>query len=159
MKRTLLALLMLAGCTKPAPATPDARYRAFAQDVAAAHQGKDRPELLQYFDAATREALTARAEAASKATGNDLPKDPAYQLLLDGSDVPSLAAVTVTAQTGDSATLQVTLDGGARTAVHMVKEQGLWRIHLDALPPAEVDDAPTAPAPTDAGRWPTDAGR
>jgi len=125
--------LLLLGCHKPSAATPDAEYRAFAQAVAAAHQGKEE-KLLEFFDAPTRAALQARAKAASEATGKNMPDDAAYQLVLGASNVPPLADVKVADEQGDMATVEVVTDGGARGQVKMVREKGRWRIHLDMLP-------------------------
>lgn len=136
MRRLLGFALLLSACHRePAPAAaPDQAYREFAQAVADAHQGKDPKSLLGYFDAPTRAALTARADAAAKASGDDSLKEPGGSMLLGGPGAPPLADVKVLAEQGDAATLQVSTDAGPASTVKMVREEGRWRIHLDAVP-------------------------
>jgi hypothetical protein len=136
--RLIIALLCLAGCSRPPPAEPAAAYRVFLHHVATS-RGGEQVGLLDDFDAATRDALTREAAAASQAAGAQLPADPVIQLLQGLPPVPP-TDIRVVEQSPDRAVLEVTLDAGGGGTVTMVHEGGRWRVHL------EVPPLPAAPA-------------
>jgi hypothetical protein len=65
--------------------------------------------------------------------------------------------VKVVQQTPDAATLQVSTKAGPAGAVKLVREEGRWKIHLDALDAPAPGPAPDAGPPTRPGPAP-DAG-
>jgi hypothetical protein len=85
--------------------------------------------LLEDFDSATQQRLRDRAQAASKATGDLLPADPAYQLL-QGPPPSTPKDVKVLEQKDDRATLAVETGQGPAEKVVMVHENGRWRVEL-----------------------------
>ena len=146
----LVALWLVSGCKPQQPATPDGAYRAFVAQAEAEREGRPSKDFMLAFDASTRAALLARAKIAAEAAGKGFPEDAADQMSLGGFTPSAVAGVEVVQQSQDSALLRVTTDGGEQGTVKMVREEGQWRIHLDALDASDAGAPVPAPV-VDAG--------
>ncbi|MBS2026711.1 MAG: hypothetical protein JST54_02305 [Deltaproteobacteria bacterium] len=149
----LVALWLVSGCKPQQPSTPEAAYRAFVAQAEAAREGRPSKDFMLAFDSSTRAALLARAKAAAGAAGKGFPEDAADQMSLGGFTPSAVASVEVVQQAENSALLRITTDGGEQGTVRMVREEGQWRVHLDALDVADAGAPAPAPVPAvvDAG--------
>ena len=121
----LLGLVTLSACEKPAAATPEAAYQAFA---IALRRG-DTKTAYAALSKSTREAVEARAKEISEASKGVVKNEPALMLFQSGTRPGPLGEVKVVEQNGDRAVLEVS---GAR--VKMIKEDGgRWVVDLADL--------------------------
>lgn len=132
MRWLLLGFLLLPACDRtPRPAaSPDAAYAQFVKLATEAHLGKPVP-LMDAFDQKTRAALEARVAAATKATGDTMPAEPLYQLVVSLPQAAPPKGISIASQTEAEAHLLVDTGTAPPQPVTMVKELGAWKVHLD----------------------------
>ncbi len=121
----LLVLLALGGCNQPRFDTPVNAYTSFLRQV----QARDYSGAYKALSQKTREALTARAQAVTQASGGSVkaePQDLFFANVIPPSDV---TGVTVLREEGDVATVRV-LSSGQPSEVRMVREASGWKVDL-----------------------------
>jgi hypothetical protein len=127
----VLALLALGGCGKSGFDTPQNAYTSFHAQVQRGEFKKAYGALSQ----ATRDLLTARAQAMKEASGGNVKAEP-YELLFMNSAPPSdVTEITLVREEGGVATVRVVSSGQARE-VRLVREPSGWKVDLsDSLKP------------------------
>ncbi len=120
------ALAVLAACRPPED--PAARYRRF---TAAARDG-NAGAVWAMLSSDSQQRLQSRAEALAggkKLEGVDL--DPRGLVLGDlAATAPKVKSVRVARQAGDTAAVDVELEGGGRGQVELRREKDEWRVVL-----------------------------
>ena len=125
MQPWLLVAVGVMACERPAPRTPVAGYRAFAEavrksDARAAWAALSRP---------TRAAAEARAHAISAASGGVIKDDPALMIFQSGTRAAPAGEVSVVQSDGGAAVLEVATPAGPRR-VAMVRDGEEWLVDL-----------------------------
>ncbi|MEW6430558.1 MAG: hypothetical protein AB1730_03525 [Myxococcota bacterium] len=121
----IVALLTLSACEKPAAATPEAAYNAFA---VALRRG-DTKAAYAALSKSTRALVEARSKTLSEASQGMVKDEPALMLFQSGTRPGPLGEVKVVEQSADRAVLEV-----SGTRVTMVKEDGgRWVVDLSDL--------------------------
>jgi hypothetical protein len=124
-----LLLLALCACAMPQPPPGSAGPLEAVQDLAAALQKGDAATAWSLLSSRTQkeaDAIAARARAAAQGAGPD-----SGRAMLFGSALPAGPVEgRVVSQTGDSAEVQTTGDGGTRV-YRVLREGGRWRVDLD----------------------------
>lgn len=121
-------LVIPASCNPPRTDTPVDAYLAF---VRAAQKG-DQKAVYAGLSAPTQQALQARAQQVSQASGGAIKADPASMILAAGPRPSPPTEVTLLRQDGQgAAVVRVTSEQGS-SEVHMLKEPSGWKVDLMA---------------------------
>ena len=126
----MLCLVALTACTAPQPPPGAAGPAEAVQDFAAALQKGDAATAWSLLSQRSQRQADAQAAAARTAAGDAGPEN-GRQMLLNGALPGRAIEARVVSQTGDSAEVQTTEDGGAARTWHVVHEGGRWRVDLD----------------------------
>ena len=127
--KKIIFFLFAAACTAPQPpsgaAGPSEAVRDFAEAV---HKGDTATawSLLTSRAQAQADQFAAAARAATDA-GPESGRQMLFTSALPGRAVDAKAV----SQSGDSAEVQTSEDGGSPRVWHVVREGGRWRIDLD----------------------------
>jgi hypothetical protein len=120
-----LAVLTLA-CPRRDP-SPEATYRAFVR--AAAERDAERAWSLLSAD--TQAWLEARARSAASAAPGVVQPGARQFLLGDAAlAVRPLASALLLRESADRAVVEVTVQGGEKQQVELVREGGSWRVRI-----------------------------
>jgi hypothetical protein len=124
----VLTVSLGAGCDKPAPHTPEAGYRAFAE---ALRRGDSRTAWSS-LSSASRAVVEARSKAISEASKGVIKDDPALMLLQSGTRPAPVGQVKLLGSDGGTAVLEVT-SGAVVQQVQMVRDGDLWVVELSDI--------------------------
>jgi hypothetical protein len=123
----LTVLLALGGCNRVRFDTPVNAYTSFLGLV----QTREYPKAYAALSQATRDALTARAEAVAKASGGSVKPEPLELFFANVVPPSDVTGVTLLREEGDVATVRV-LSSGQPSEVRMVREASGWKVDLSA---------------------------
>lgn len=121
----LLVLLALGGCNRPRFDTPVNAYTTFVRLV----QRREYKQAYAALSQATRDALTARAQAVAKASGGTVKPEPLDLFFANVIPPSDVEGVSLVREEGDVATVRV-LSSGQPNEVRMVKESSGWKVDL-----------------------------
>ncbi len=124
-----LGLAAACGADEPPPVTK-------AKEFATAVRAGDVEEVLEMMDAAAAERLRDAAQRASDQVGGRRVVAPHEMLQIVDVD-PSFQVAKAELTEGDDSTATVVLTGadGATHDLHLVVEDGEWKVRIGALPP------------------------
>ena len=128
--------LLLPGCKEePAPVTA-------AKQFSAAVRARDTPALLEIVDSRTVAYVDAAAERASDQIGGRRSVEPPEMLQVVDVDARSaIVKAELISEEGDTASVRLTGADGSEHDVHLVLEDGAWKVSLPT-PPAPAGTRP-----------------
>jgi hypothetical protein len=136
VKRALTLLVSLVSCSPPSPPPGAAGPVEAAQDFAAAIQRGDGNAAYGLLSSRTQKQADELAARARTAAG-DAGQGPASgrQMLLASAMPQGKIEVRKISQGQDAAVIEVTDASGAARQFRTVREGGVWKLDVDAMPP------------------------
>ena len=123
----LLLVTLLVACDRPAPRTPEAGYRAFADAV---RRGESKPAWAA-LSKGTQSRLEARSKAISEASKGLIRDEPALMLLQSGIRPAPSQEITVKTVTSDGGTATLEVAGNSGTQqITMIRDGDRWLVDL-----------------------------
>jgi hypothetical protein len=125
MQLWLMALLGVLACERPAPRTPVAGYRAFAEAL----RRSDAHGAWATLSRPTRAALEARARDIATASGGLIKEDPALMVFQSGTRPAPVGEVKVL-QADDRAAVVEVVGARGPQRVALVRDGDEWLVDL-----------------------------
>jgi hypothetical protein len=123
----LVPITLLLACERPAPRTPEAGYRAFADAV---RRGESKPAWAA-LTRPTQTALEARSKAISEASKGLIRDEPALMLLQSGIRATPSQELTIKTLSSDGGTATLEVAGSTGTQrITMIHDGDRWLVDL-----------------------------
>jgi hypothetical protein len=129
MHRWLVLILVVAACDRPAPRTPEAGYRTFAE---ALRRGESKAAWA-CLSKPTQALMEAKAKELFEATRGLIRNEPALLLFQTGMRPGAVGEVSVVSTDGGTAVLQVAGSDSSSTQVTMQRDGDRWLVDLSDI--------------------------